>query len=94
MPAEAEGRQTHGDLTTLKMCIDTPLSGYPANSSHSNNAGLMLGQRRRRWSNIKPALERCIMFHGSVCVQLAVSAYPRPWVDVFALPQKNQHGGD
>ena len=29
---------------------------YPANTRRWTNAGLMLGQRRRRWTNIKPAL--------------------------------------
>ena len=27
-----------------------------------NNAGLMLGQRRRRWPNIKPALDQYSVF--------------------------------
>ena len=26
------------------------------------NVALMLGQRRRRWTNIKPALRQCIVF--------------------------------
>ena len=28
----------------------------PENTRHSPNVGFMLGQRRRRWPNIKPAL--------------------------------------
>ena len=28
------------------------------------NAGLMLGQRRRRWANINPALVQCPVFAG------------------------------
>ena len=33
----------------------------PANTTHPTNAGSMLGQRRRRWPNIKPALCQCLM---------------------------------
>ena len=29
---------------------------FPANTKLETNAGLMLGQRRRRWANINPAL--------------------------------------
>ena len=32
---------------------------------HSTNAGLLLGQRRRRWTNSKPALVQCPVFAGS-----------------------------
>ena len=32
---------------------------------HSTNAGLLLGQRRRRWTNSKPALVECPVFTGS-----------------------------
>ena len=35
---------------------------YPSNRIHWANVGLMLGQRRRRWPNIKPALAQCIVF--------------------------------
>ena len=34
------------------------------NTRHSNNVGLMLGHRRRRWPNIKPALFKCLVFSG------------------------------
>ena len=37
---------------------------YPANTSRSFNAGLMLDHRLRRWPNIKTALDQCIMFAG------------------------------
>ena len=37
----------------------------PANTKHWPNAGSMLGQRRRRWSNNKPALGECFVFDGS-----------------------------
>ena len=36
----------------------------PANTTHWNNVGLMLGQRRRRWANIKPTLFQCVVFAG------------------------------
>ena len=29
---------------------------YPANTRHCDSVGLMLDQRRRRWTNIKPTL--------------------------------------
>ena len=32
--------------------------------SHSNNVGLMLGHRLRRWPNIKPTLFECLVFAG------------------------------
>ena len=36
--------------------IATTLIHNTENMKHSPNADLMLGQRRRRWTNIKPAL--------------------------------------
>ena len=37
---------------------------HPANTMHQPNVGPMLGQRRRRWTNIGPTLGRCIVFAG------------------------------
>ena len=37
-------------------------SGIQANMIHLPNAGFMLGHRRRRWPNVKPALGKCLMF--------------------------------
>ena len=39
---------------------------YPENTIHSANVGLMLGQRRRRWANIKPTLAQWIVFAGDM----------------------------
>ena len=39
--------------------------GQPANTKYRPNVGLMLGQRRRRWPNIKPSLVD--VFRGSRC---------------------------
>ena len=36
----------------------------PANTRHSAKAGSMLGQRRRRWTNIQPALAQCHVCAG------------------------------
>ena len=36
----------------------------PANTRHSPNAGLMLAQRLRRWSNINPALGDRLVIAG------------------------------
>ena len=45
--------------------IDTAVLGVtPANTRHWRNADLMLGQRRRRWTNIKSTLCQCLMFAG------------------------------
>ena len=33
-----------------------------ANTGHSHNAGSMLGQRRRRWANVYPAVGECLLF--------------------------------
>ena len=32
--------------------------------THWNNVGLMLGQRCRRWANVKPTLFQCVLFAG------------------------------
>ena len=37
-------------------CSRSALWNTPVSTRYSANAGLMLGQRRRRWANIKPAL--------------------------------------
>ena len=34
----------------------------PANNRHRRKAGLLSGHRRRRWTNIRPALGRCLVF--------------------------------
>ena len=36
----------------------------PANTIHCPIVGSMLGQRRRRWTNIEPALGQCLVFAG------------------------------
>ena len=38
--------------------------GSARQTLHWTNAGLMLGQRLRRWPNIKPTLVQCIVFIG------------------------------
>ena len=42
------------------------LTRSPANTRRLTSAGFMLGQRRRRWSRIGPALSQCLVFAGSV----------------------------
>ena len=37
-------------------------SEYISQKTHSPNDGLMLGQRRRYWSNITPSLDECLVF--------------------------------
>ena len=36
------------------------------------NAGFMLGQRRRRWPNIKPALDERLVFAGWYIGQVSI----------------------
>ena len=36
----------------------------PANTRHSPDTVLMLGQRRRRWPNIETVLVECLVFAG------------------------------
>ena len=51
-----------------------PSSGHPANTRHSANADLMLGQRRRRWPNIKSALAECLVIAGECEREVAVTS--------------------
>ena len=51
------------------MIIARPVScfspaDFPANTRRSANVGTMLGQRRRRWSNIVPTLAERLVFAG------------------------------
>ena len=48
---------------------------FPANKRHRTNAGLMLGQRRRRWPNIKTALVQYLVFAGWSCSVQTCSLY-------------------
>ena len=50
-----------GDLTPPPPFISCHLAQYnPANTTHRSN----LDQRRRRWANIGPTLDRCVVFAG------------------------------
>ena len=40
------------------------VSDDPANTGRSSSVVLMLGQRRRRWANIKTTLVKCPVFAG------------------------------
>ena len=42
----------------------------PANTRHRPNAVLMLGQCRRRWTNIKTTLGQCLVFVGLLVTML------------------------
>ena len=39
-------------------------TGILVNAIHWTDAGLMLGQRRRRWTNVKPTLVPCMVLTG------------------------------
>ena len=45
----------------LQQCDD---QSEPANTRRWTNVGLMLGQRRRRWANIKPTLVQRLVLAG------------------------------
>ena len=58
----------------------------PANSRRWTNAGLMyaglmLGQRRQRWPNIKPALVQRLVFAGIIMYTGVLSQQTRRWPD-------------
>ena len=44
--------------------IDPGYETHPANTTRWNNDVLMLGQRRRRWANIKTSLFKRVVFAG------------------------------
>ena len=61
----------------VRLASECGLYLYPASTTLWLNAGMMLGQRRRRWANINPALVQSIVFAGNTmptCGTLAV--YP------------------
>ena len=60
---------SHQQLT-VKQCHQKVTVCVPANTKRWTNADLMLGQRRRRWTNIKSALVRCILFAGMLLKML------------------------
>ena len=46
----------------LNSYISATWSCVTASTRRENNVGLMLGQRHRRWPNIKPALNQSVVF--------------------------------
>ena len=44
----------------------------PSNTRHSPNVGWMVGQRRRRWPNIKPTLHECVFMWKTLCYTLSL----------------------
>ena len=57
----------------------------PANTRRSPNAGLMLGQRRRRWANIKLALDKLLAFAGVALREINVDTL------VWTLTRRDRH---
>ena len=55
-------------------------SARPANTRHWTNVELMLGQRRRRWANIRPTLDQCLGFAAlsSAALDFTVKLRPLP----------------
>ena len=61
---------------------------YPANASYLANVVLRLGERRRRWTNVKTTLGRCLMFDGyaySWPTQLYIHIYIYIYIFIFHL---------
>ena len=50
------------DVVRVRVNIDNVDVQRPARGNNRANAGLMLGQRRRRWGNINPAVARHVLF--------------------------------
>ena len=44
-----------------RRCINAGQENFLSNIVHFSNGGSMLGQRRRRWPNIKTALGECLV---------------------------------
>ena len=55
--------QQVGDVEPMPL-VQCLFREIPANTRRSANVGLMLGQRRRRWPNIKPTLAERLVFAG------------------------------
>ena len=55
-------------ISNLITFLYTPAILAPSEQDILNQSlpGLMLGQRRRQWANIKPALDRCVVSAGLV----------------------------
>ena len=56
--------QSVRESSILKATV-TRQQGYPSKMRRWTNVGFMLGQRRRRWANIKPTLIQRLMFAGN-----------------------------
>ena len=52
------------DTGRCNISHDVECADFPANTRYSPNAAPMLGQRRRRWTNIGPALGQSLVFAG------------------------------
>ena len=52
------------------------LHSAPANTRRWTNVGLLLGQRRRRWPNSKPALGRSLVLRANFVHRLCSQAHP------------------
>ena len=58
-------KQRRHPSNALSMSYNAALQSQKAVTAYlrdSTNAGVMLGQRRRRWTSINPALVKCLMF--------------------------------
>ena len=51
-------------VTDIQFFIMSSADDLPANTACLTTACLMLGQRRGRWSNFKPAVDQCLLGAG------------------------------
>ena len=75
----------HDDPPILIYVTNTD-GGFPSNKIHQPNVGLMLGQLRRRWPNIKPALVRCLVFAEEL---LRFENHEPRWQDTLSKCRSN-----
>ena len=61
-----QGRWWKDLLKWLKIITS---SRTTASTRYWTNAGLMLGQQRRHWASISPALVQCLVFAGTACLK-------------------------
>ena len=87
LPGFSESQSHKYKTLTQWFCVTVCLFGWylhiPANTGHSLNAVLMLGQRWRRWANIETYLSECPVFAG-------IGPRGRLKVEIHSSPACNQ----
>ena len=80
--------QHHGIVLFLVLgplfYLMTQLLFFRVNTRHRPNVCLPLVQRRRRWTNIKPTLSRCLVYSGN-------HSHPISTISVKCKPIRGSH---